>query len=32
MTVGVGEVSEVERPRPFEVTDPKTDNADFGLH
>ena len=30
--IGVGEVSEVERPRPFEVTDSKTNHADFGLH
>ena len=30
--IGVGEVSEVEKLRPFEVTDPTIDDADFGLY
>jgi len=30
--IGVGEVSEVEKLRPFEVTGPTIDDADFGLY
>ncbi|MDP4935935.1 MAG: hypothetical protein NWQ68_00860, partial [Ilumatobacteraceae bacterium] len=32
MAIGVGEVAGVEKARLFEVTDPKTDKPDFGLH